>query len=359
MKIKKGIAILSAFLGLGLASCGSNVNTTTPTSSIPTNDNNSISSETETQVKAKYEIIINNTSSDSNNSTSVNGLHVYDMEDKELNDVTSHSKFDEGHKIGVYMYNMASDVKLIITHNNETIEREYKTYYWAGDESKIEFFEFNLKSDLIVSASVIDLPETYNVVTKGLVEGLNITYMSRTGTNPDNFKISPITNQITEGESLLASITNTTDKEYNISVKVGGKKIELGEQFSTISKGSADEPSMGGFMIDEANIKGTIIVEFSEIKETSSISVDNKVSSEVAEIYLNLNQINGKTEVNKDTYTLYIYKGDVSDYSIAEVYITIDDKDPITLDLLTLTEYIPYELEISPNSSITFNATLV
>ena len=97
-------------------------------------------------------VTVENGASSANTTEAVNGLHVYDRGDPDLEDITGTAKLKTGTEIELYVYPLASDVQLTVIHNGKTIvDKKIEKIEAFVDDDKVQFFKIKLEGDLTVT----------------------------------------------------------------------------------------------------------------------------------------------------------------------------------------------------------------
>ncbi len=103
------------------------------------------------------QVKVRNKAASANTDEYVNGLHVYDLNDPDLEDITGTAEKKTGDKIRIFAYPLASDIHLKIIHNKKTIiDKDIKRMKAWVDDDKIEFIDVTLQGDLKVTATLCD-----------------------------------------------------------------------------------------------------------------------------------------------------------------------------------------------------------
>lgn len=211
------------------------------------------SSERET-----YKLTINDGAKAANTETAVNGLHVYDPGDKNLDDMSDGAEIKKGQKLTIYEYNFATDVHLTVTHNGEKIFDQILKA--PVNDSTVQFVEIDsVEGDVVVTTEV---PEDSTDVPKLHINDDSLGWVYKGWTD------------IHEGASLETGEQNFTIYANNDPIHVVVKSSD-----ETLEEFDLDKNATKDITV---NVTGDLTVEFTEKtaeeKQTHTVNVDNQVS---------------------------------------------------------------------------------
>lgn len=226
--------------------------------------------------RESYKVTINDGAKAANTDTAVNGLHVYDPDDKNLDDMSDGAEIEKGQKLTIYEYNFATDVHLTVTHNGEKIFDQILKA--PVNDSTVQFVEIDsVEGDVVVTTEV---PEDSTDVPKLHINDDSLGYVYRGWTD------------IHEGTSLETgeqSLTIYSNKDpVHVSVKIGDQTVQ---EFDLEADMQSKEVTL--------DVTGDLTVEFtkktSEESQTHTVSVDNQVSG----VTVNLSYLDNSTSTPK------------------------------------------------------------
>ncbi len=285
----------------------------------------------------KYTVTVNNGAAEANTDYAVNGLHVYipegDMDDFPDGD----TRVKDGTVLKVYVYNCASDVRLTITVGEETTVKDYAEMTAFVDDDKVEILEFTVHSDISIVTSVIEIeeePTLYNVTVDNLPDGVFLTLMQRFGTGDDMVVEQVENNKVKSGWMLMGTFENSTDVEYDFTVKMGGTEVEqvLG---NTIAASDVGGNGYGAFSIPA--ISGDVTIEVVG-PESYSVTIE---SGTYFNVYDGLTLLENGDTIQKGAHSFSIFLKEGTEYEFEpedldyfEISLTIGDQDPLTSSVI-------------------------
>ena len=244
-----------------------------------------------------YTITINDGAAAANTDSAVNGLHVYTGSE---DDYKSGDKAPADTPITVFVYNYASPVHLTVTMGGETIAD--KTYPIIQSDDDVDFIEFKLTGDLVVTTEVAEAAETTYAVSYEDKIGsedvaLNIMRMDMSGESPAPAPIAS-GDKLPEGEMVYSQVINSSDKPVKLTAYAGGTEIASAE---IPAKPEDDDASYGGLDPIELTADLRFVLEPAEEtppEETSCVvSVDDQVGSEDVQLNIMRMDMSGERPV--------------------------------------------------------------
>ena len=233
-------------------------------------------------------ITINDGAKSANTDTAVNGLHVYNPDDPDLEDIKSGTKVPIGTKLRIYEYNLASEVRLTVDHNGKRIAD--KKLSILQSDADVQEIEVTVKGNLTVTTAVgkntniptskpIDTPEptkkpetkTHRITVENQVPevSVNLSYMDFTG---EELKAIVVKNgdSVAEGTGIYVQISNPTSQKVKVSAFVSEKEADS----AVINAAEGDEPGAGGLMGDDyagIPLNGDMTVRVTAVKDEEQV----------------------------------------------------------------------------------------